>query len=185
MTTRSQRGSVDGRHRTRPASVGTYPSEAATRADYNVAKDLHAVDAAGIYDAAVITKDSSGKVHVNRTRWRRGTEGGAALPPVRCSTCISLRRSLVPRSSGARSTRRAATCGGISRSDVKELGEHGELIDEGQAALLVIGASTLGQALESNVEGRAAGRQAGRREHGQCRRGGQGRRQPGQLTESA
>lgn len=34
---------------------------------------------------------------------------------------------------------------GISRSDVKELGE---LIDTGQAALLVVGASTLEQALD-------------------------------------
>ena len=40
----------------------------------------------------------------------------------------------------------AAICGaGISRSDVKELGE---LIDAGEAALLVVGASTLEAALD-------------------------------------
>jgi hypothetical protein len=80
--------------------IGTYPSEAAARADYDVVKDLHAAEAVGTYDAAVITKDSSGKVHVNkdematrqssprirparctstRTRWRRGMEGGALV----------------------------------------------------------------------------------------------------------
>ncbi len=36
-------------------------------------------------------------------------------------------------------------CRGISRSDVKELGD---LIDSGEAALLVVGASTLEQALD-------------------------------------
>jgi hypothetical protein len=39
----------------------------------------------------------------------------------------------------------AATCGAGSRSDVKELGE---LIDAGEAALLVVGASTVEEALD-------------------------------------
>ena len=34
--------------------IGTYPDEAAARADYNVVKDLHAAGAVGIYDAAVV-----------------------------------------------------------------------------------------------------------------------------------
>jgi hypothetical protein len=46
--------------------IGTYSSEAAARADYDIVKDLHAVDVVGTYDAAVITKDPSGKVHVNK-----------------------------------------------------------------------------------------------------------------------
>ena len=41
--------------------IGTYPSEAAARADYDVIKDLHAAGAVGTYDAAVVTKDESGK----------------------------------------------------------------------------------------------------------------------------
>ncbi len=32
--------------------IGTYPGEAAARADYDVVKDLHAVGAVGTYDAA-------------------------------------------------------------------------------------------------------------------------------------
>ena len=39
--------------------IGTYPDEAAARADYDVVKDLHAVGAVGTYDAAVVTKDES------------------------------------------------------------------------------------------------------------------------------
>ena len=38
--------------------IGTYPSEADARADYDIVKDLHTVDVVGTYDAAVITKDS-------------------------------------------------------------------------------------------------------------------------------
>ena len=32
--------------------IGTYPSEAAAEADYDVVKDVHAVGAVGSYDAA-------------------------------------------------------------------------------------------------------------------------------------
>ena len=43
--------------------IGTYPDEVAARADYDVVKDLHAQGIVGSYDAAVVTKDASGKVH--------------------------------------------------------------------------------------------------------------------------
>ncbi|HVD87938.1 MAG TPA: hypothetical protein VNB91_03440, partial [Jatrophihabitantaceae bacterium] len=58
--------------------IGTYPSEVAARGDYDVVKDLHSVGAVGSYDAAVITKDDDGKVHVNKdeTATRHGTWGG-------------------------------------------------------------------------------------------------------------
>jgi uncharacterized membrane protein len=126
--------------------IGTYPDEEAARADYEVVKDLHAADAIGTYDAAVITKDASGKVHVNKdeTATRRGAWGGAAVGAV---VGILFPPALIG------SALVGAGIGGIgghlwkgmSRSDVKELGE---LIDEGGAALLVVGASTLESALE-------------------------------------
>ena len=126
--------------------IGTYSSEAAARADYDIVKDLHAVDVVGMYDAAVITKDSSGKVHVNKDEMatRHGGWGGAAagavvgilFPPAILGT------ALVGGAVGAAS---GHLWRGISRSDVKELGE---LIDSGEAALLVVGASTLEQALD-------------------------------------
>ena len=58
--------------------IGTYPSEPAARADYDVVKDLHLVGAVGTYDAAVITKDAAGKVHVNKDEMatRHGAWGG-------------------------------------------------------------------------------------------------------------
>ena len=60
--------------------IGTYPSEAVAQGDYDVVKDLHALGGVGSYDAAVITKDDNGKVHVNKdeTSTRHGAWGGIA-----------------------------------------------------------------------------------------------------------
>ena len=64
--------------------IGTYPSEAAARDDYEVVKGLHAAGAVGTYDASVVTKDFAGKVHVNKdeTATRHGAWGGAAVGAV-------------------------------------------------------------------------------------------------------
>jgi hypothetical protein len=61
--------------------IGTSPSEAWARADYDVFKDLHAAGAVGTYDAAVATKDAEGNVHVNKDEMatRHGAWGGAAV----------------------------------------------------------------------------------------------------------
>src|SRR6185437_8684463 len=60
--------------------IGTYASEVDARADYEIVKELHAAGAVGTYDAAVVSKDSLGKVHVNKdeTTTRHGAWGGAA-----------------------------------------------------------------------------------------------------------
>src|SRR5262245_1858400 len=46
--------------------VGAYDSEDGAQADYDVVKELHKAGAVGSFDAAVITKDEQGKVHVNK-----------------------------------------------------------------------------------------------------------------------
>jgi len=125
--------------------IGTYPSAGAARADYDIVKDLHAAGAVGTYDAAVITKDDAGKVHVNKDEMatRHGAWGGAAVaavvgilfPPAIIGTAIV-----------------GAAVGGVgghlwrgmSRADVKEFGD---IIDEGQAALVIVGESKLEQAV--------------------------------------
>ena len=60
--------------------IGTYPDEVSARNDYEVLKDLHLRGAIGTYDAAVLTKDGSGKIHVNKDEMatRHGAWGGAA-----------------------------------------------------------------------------------------------------------
>lgn len=121
--------------------IGTYPDEAAARADYEVVKDLHAAGAVGTYDASVVTKDDSGKVHVNKDEMatRHGAWGGAAVG--------ALVGILFPPSIIGTAIVGAAVGGvgghlwrGMSRSDVKEFGD---LIDQGQAALVIVGESKL------------------------------------------
>jgi uncharacterized membrane protein len=126
--------------------IGTYPSEAAARDDYGVVKDLHAAGAVGTYDAAVVTKDDSGKVHVNKDEMatRHGAWGGAAVGAV---VGILFPPSLIV---GAAVGAAAGGVGGhvwrgMSRSDVKELGD---VIDDGQAALVIVGESKMEQAVE-------------------------------------
>jgi uncharacterized membrane protein len=126
--------------------LGTYPDEASARADYDVVKDLHAAGAVGTYDAAVVTKDEDGKVHVNKDEMatRHGGWGGAAAGAV-----IGI---LFPPSILAGALVGGAIGGvsghiwrGMSRADVKELGD---AIDAGEAALLIVGESTIEDAID-------------------------------------
>lgn len=126
--------------------IATYPDEAAARADYDVVKGLHGVDAIGSFDAAVVTKDDNGKVHVNKdetaTRagaWRGVAAGalvGLLFPPSIIASAAVV---------GAAGGFAGHLWKGMSRGDVKELGE---VIDEGQAALVVLGDVTVSEALE-------------------------------------
>jgi uncharacterized membrane protein len=126
--------------------VGTYPGQAQARDDYQVVKDLHSAGAVGTYDAAVVTKDDYGKVHVNKDEMatRHGAWGGAAAGAV-----VGI---LFPPSIIGTALVGAAVGGvgghlwrGMSRADVKELGD---IIDDGQAALVVVGESKVGQAVQ-------------------------------------
>lgn len=126
--------------------IGTYPDEASARADYEIVKDLHAMGAVGTYDAGVVSKDKSGNVHVNKDEMatRHGAWGGAAAGAV-----VGI---LFPPSIIGTALVGAAAGGvgghlwrGMSRSDVKELGD---VIDSGEAALVVVGETTIRDTLE-------------------------------------
>jgi uncharacterized membrane protein len=126
--------------------IGAYADEAVARADYEVVKDLHATGVIGTYDSAVITKDADGKVHVGKDEipTRRGAWGGAGVG--------ALVGILFPPSIIGTAVVGAAVGGvgahlwkGLSRGDMKDLGE---TLDEGQAALLVIGDWRLEEALD-------------------------------------
>ena len=126
--------------------VGTYPSKAAAEADYEVVKDLHMAGAVGTYDAAVVTKDDEGKIHENKDEMatRHGAWGGAAIG--------ALIGCLFPPAIIATTAAGAAIGGvsghlwrGLSRADCKELGE---LIDDGQAALVIVGESKVAEAVD-------------------------------------
>jgi uncharacterized membrane protein len=126
--------------------VGTYPSKAAAEADYEVVKDLHSLGAVGSYDAAVVTKDDNGKVHENKDEMatRHGGWGGAAVGAL--IGCLFPPAFIAATATGAAI---GALSGhlwrGMSRADCKELGD---IIDNGQAALVIVGESTIEQAVD-------------------------------------
>ena len=125
--------------------IGTYMDEASARADYDTIKDLHSAGAVGTYDASVVTKDLNGKVHVNKDEMatRHGGWGGAAVGAV---VGILFPPSIIGAAvvGGAVGGVSGHLWRGMSRSDVKELGD---VIDAGQVALLVVGESTVEAAL--------------------------------------
>ena len=126
--------------------IGTYPDKTAARDDYDVVKDLHLAGGIGTYDAAVVTKDEKGRVHVNKDEMaaRHGAWGGAVVgaligilfPPAIIGTALA--GAAVGEATGH-------LWRGLSRSDVKDLGE---LIDDGEAALLIIGENKLEDAVD-------------------------------------
>jgi len=129
--------------------VATYPDETAAQEDYQVVKGLHARGLVGSYDAAVVTKDASGKVHENKdeTATRHGTwwgiAAGAAIgvlfPPA------VLGAAAVGGVVGGVSGHLAK---GMSRSRAKELGD---FIEPGQAGLIVVGESKVQDAIQKAV----------------------------------
>jgi len=117
--------------------VGAYASIEDAQSDYQVVKDLHAEKVIGGFDAAVITKDGKGKVHVNKdeTATRKGAWGGAGVgalvglifPPALIGTAA------VGAAVGAFGGHLSKS---MSRSDMEELGG---LLEAGEAGLVVIG----------------------------------------------
>ena len=129
--------------------VATYPDEVTAREDYQIVKGLHARGLVGSYDAAVVSKDASGKVHENKdeTATRHGAWWGIAagaavgvlFPP------SILGAAAVGGVVGGVSGHLAK---GMSRSRAKELGD---FIDPGQAGLIVVGESTVEGAIQNAV----------------------------------
>jgi uncharacterized membrane protein len=137
--------------------VGAYASVDDAQADYQVVKDLHAAKVIGGFDAAVITKDDRGKVHVNKdeTATRRGGWGGLGVGAL---VGLIFPPSLI--ASAAVGAAVGAFGGhlskGMSRSDMKDLGD---LLEAGEAGLVVIGDWRLEERIDELLS-RAERRQA-------------------------
>jgi uncharacterized membrane protein len=126
--------------------AATYADSAGAEADYDILLELHAAKLVGTYDVALVTKDADGKVHVKKHEkpTQHGAWGGIA---VGAAVGVLAAPAVVP----------AALVGGligglgghfkkgISSGDAKELGD---LIEAGQATLLVIGESRLEEQLD-------------------------------------
>lgn len=129
--------------------LATYPDVTAARADYQEVRQLHASGLVGAYDAALVTKDPSGRVHTNKdeTATRHGAWWGVAagaavgllFPPSVLGAAAA---------GGAIGAVSGHLARGMSRSRAKELGD---FIDPGQAGLLVVGESRVEQAIRQAV----------------------------------
>ena len=124
--------------------VAAYGSEDDARGDYEALKDLHAVGLVGTYDAAIVTK-ADGKVHVRKHEkpTQHGAWTGLAVGAV---VGILFPPSII--GAGVIGAGAGGLVGhlwrGMSRSDVKELGE---MLDDGEAAIVIIGASRVEEQL--------------------------------------
>jgi uncharacterized membrane protein len=137
--------------------IGAYASVDDAQADYEVVKELYAQKVIGGFDAAVITKDDEGKVHVNKdeTGTRKGAWGGAGVgalvglifPPALIGSAV------VGAAAGALGGHMAKS---LSRSDMKDLGD---LLQAGEAGLVVLGDWRLEERIDELLS-RAERRQA-------------------------
>lgn len=143
------------------AYVGVYDDVAAAEADYDAVKALHTeaglIDA---YDAAVVVRRPDGKTkivekHETPTRVGGVLGGGVGLatglvvvlfPFAAIGGGIIAATTAAGAALGAVAGHAAA---GMSRGDLKELGEH---LDAGQAGLVVVAVSDMGAKVERAME---------------------------------
>lgn len=140
------------------AYVGVYPNVDAAEADYQAVKQLHQeIDAVTAYDAAVIERTEKGKVKIvkkHETPTRVGGVGGgtvglatglvvALFPAAVIGGGLLLGATAAGAAIGAAAGHAAA---GLRRSDLKELGE---LLDAGEAGLVVVGVASVEAEVES------------------------------------
>jgi uncharacterized membrane protein len=131
--------------------AGEYDSVEDAKADLEVLKEMHREHIVGTYDAAVVTKNEEGKVKIvdkiEKPTQHGGWDGmaiGAAMglifPPG------LLVGGLLGAGAGALIGHLE---GGMSRSDVKEVGE---MLDNSEAALIVVGEATVERAVDEATE---------------------------------
>ena len=125
--------------------LGVYGDPAVAREDLAVVRDLHATGVIGTYDAAIAVKDADGSVHVDK--WEKPTQHGAWWG-IGAGAVVGI---LFPPSLLGAAAVGGVTGGlighfhgGMSRKDVKELGE---MLDSGDACLIVIGKDKLEETL--------------------------------------
>ena len=126
--------------------AAVYDDIAEAEGDFEAVFDLHDAGAIGTFDAAVIEKEADGKVHVHKTEkptqhgaWTGiavGAVAGILFPPsILASAAVG----------GAVGGVAGHLWRGMSRQDLKDLGE---ALDEGQATVIVVGESKIGEQIE-------------------------------------
>jgi uncharacterized membrane protein len=129
--------------------VGAYSKREDAQADYDALREAHKAGLVGTYDAAVVDKDADGKVHVHKREkpTQHGAWTGAAVGAV---VGILFPPSII--GAGVVGAGAGGLIGhlwhGMSRSDVRELGE---ALDAGQAGLVVVGRSRVLEEAEKQL----------------------------------
>ena len=139
------------------AYVGVYDRVADAEADYDVVKALHTeADLIDAYDAAVVERRDDGKTKIVRKHETPTRVGGVLGGGVGLATGLVV--ALFPFAAVGGGLLVGATAGGailgavaghaaagMSRHDLKELGEH---LDAGQAGLVVVAIADMGAKVE-------------------------------------
>ena len=139
------------------AYIGVYDNPADANADYQAVKDLHTkeglIDA---YDAALVERRADGKVKITKKHETPTRVGGVLGGGVGLATGLvvalfpfaAIGGGLLAVTTGGGALLGALAghaAAGMSRHDLKELGEH---LDAGQAGLVVVGVSDMGSKIE-------------------------------------
>lgn len=140
--------------------VGVYRNVADAEADYQLVKELHTkADLIDAYDAAVIERRADGKVKITKKHETPTRVGGVLGGGVGLATGLVV--ALFPFAAIGGGLLAATAAGGavlgavaghaaagMSRSDLKELGER---LDAGTAGLVVVGVSDMGAKIEREM----------------------------------
>ena len=143
------------------AFVGVYDTVSDADADYQLVKDLHTK--AGLidsYDAAVIERRADGKVKITKKHETPTRVGGVLGAGVGLATGLvvvlfpfaAIGGGLLAATTGGGAVLGAVAghaAAGMSRHDLKELGEH---LDAGQAGLVVVAVSDMGAKIEREMK---------------------------------
>ena len=128
-----------------------YDSVEDAKADLEDLKELHQEHFVGTYDAAVLTKNEEGKVEVVDKIEKPTQHGGWAGLAVGAAIGLIFPPSILV--SGLVGAGAGALIGhlrgGISNSDLKEIGE---MLDESEAALIVIGEATIERGVDEAIK---------------------------------
>ena len=131
--------------------AGGYESVDDAKADLEVLKELHREHVVGSYDAAVVTKDEEGKVKIVDKIEKPTQHGGWAGMAVGAAMGLIFPPSLLV--GGLLGAGAGALIGhlrsGMSNSDLKEVGE---MLDDSEAALIVVGEATVERAVDEATE---------------------------------
>ena len=127
--------------------AGEYDSVDDARADLETLKEMHREHIVGTYDAAVVTKNEEGKVDIVDKIEKPTQHGGWAGMAVGAAMGLIFPPGILV--GGLLGAGAGALIGhlegGMLREDVKEVGE---MLDNSEAALIVVGEATIERAVD-------------------------------------